>query len=538
MAGRQAAFAYRVRTAVDPTQKTIASTTLPLTQFSRTALLALLVAIGYYTGSRIGFLFTPAQTPIATFWPPNAILLAAFLLAPTRMWWAFLLAVLPAHFLIQSQVGVPLLTSLGWFVGNAGEALIAAACIRFFNKDERLFESVRGVAIFLVFGVFLSTLLTSFLDAAVVVLTGRASGYWMLWTTRLSSNVLAQLTIVPSIVIITQNGTSWIRKTSPAKAFEAGLLAVAIVFASVLAFGTSNASSIPALIYAPLPLLIWSAVRFGVGAVSGSALLVALISLWDAIQGRGLLAGTSLPQDVLFLHTLLAVFAAPLMLMAAIIAERQRSDESLRDSRNKLIQAQEQDHYRIARGLRDDIVQQITLVGLNLEQLRDESGPYAKPRLDKLYDQLSGVSEATRDLSQDLYPFAVEYLGLASALRKLCRDTGAVSHIAITFKEESAPASIPTDASRRLYRVAHEALRNIVKHSRAQRAAIELRVSSGRVLLRIADDGVGMNPEFSEGLGLTSMREQLLSLSGTFTIKSASSKGTTIEASVPINRPS
>jgi len=523
---------------VDSARKTIAPTTLPLTQFSRTVLIALLVAIGYYAGSRIGFLLTPAQSPIATFWPPNAILLAAFLLAPTRMWWAFLLAVLPVHFLIQLHVGVPLLTALGWFVGNTGEALIAAACIRYFNKDERLFESVRGVAIFLVFGVFLSTLLTSFLDAAVVVLTGRASSYWMLWTTRLSSNVLAQLTIVPSIVIFAQNGTSWIRKTSPAKAFEAGLLAVAIVFASVLAFGASNASTIPALIYAPLPLLIWSAVRFGVGAVSGSALLVALISLWDAIQGRGLLAGTSLAQDVLFLHTLLAVFVAPLMLMAAIIAERRRTDESLRDSRNKLIQAQEQDHYRIARGLRDDIVQQITLVGLNLEQLRDESGPSAKPRLDKLYDQLSGVSEATRDLSQDLYPFAVEYLGLASALRKLCRDTGALSHIAITFKEESAPASIPTDASRRLYRVAHEALRNIVKHSCAQRAAIELSVSSWRVLLRIADDGMGMNPEHSEGLGLTSMREQLLSLSGTFTIKSALSKGTTIEASVPINRPS
>ena len=539
MASREAAFAsYRVSTAVDSAEKTIAPGALPLIQFSRTVLIALLVAIGYYAGSRIGFLLTSAQTPIATFWPPNAILLAAFLLAPTRMWWAFLLAVLPAHVLIQLHVGVPLLTSLGWFVGNTGEALIAAACIRYFNKNERLFESVRGVAIFLVFGVFLSTLLTSFLDAAVVVLTGRASSYWMLWTTRLSSNVLAQLTIVPSIVIFAQNGTSWIRKTSPAKAFEAGLLAVAIVFASVLAFGTSNASSIPALIYAPLPLLIWSAVRFGVGAVSGSALLVALISLWDAIQGRGLLAGTSLAQDVLFLHTLLAVFVAPLMLMAAIIAERRRADESLRDSRIKLIQAQEQDHYRIARGLRDDIVQQITLVGLNLEQLRNESGPSAKPRLDKLYDQLSGVSEATRDLSQDLYPLAVEYLGLASALRKLCRDTGALSHIAITFKEQSAPASIPTDASCRLYRVAHEALRNIVKHSCAQRAAIELSVNSGRVSLRIADDGVGMNPEHSEGLGLTSMREQLLSLSGTFTIKSASSKGTTIEASVPINRPS
>ena len=537
MASREAAFpSYSVQTALDPAHGTVAPVARPLTQFFRTALSALLVAISYYAGSQIGFLLTPAQTPIATFWPPNAILLAAFLLAPTRMWAAFLLAVLPVHVFIQLHAGVPLLTVLGWFVGNTGEALIAAGCIRYLNKDKPLFDGVRGVTIFLVFGALLSTLLTSFLDAAVVVMTGRGSGYWMLWTTRLSSNIIAQLTIVPTIVIFGQHGISWIRKAGLARVFEACLLVVAIIFASVLAFGRENASSSPALIYAPLPLLIWSAVRFGVGAVSGSALLVTLISLWDAIQGRGPVAGTSLAGEVLFLHTLLTVFAVPLMLMAAVISDRRRTEESLRDTRNKLIQGQEEDRYRIARGLRDDIVQQITLVGLNLEQLRDESGPSTKPRLDKLYNQLSGVSEATRDLSQDLYPFAVEYLGLASALRKLCRDFGALSRIAIAFSEESTPTSIPADVSRRLYRVAHEALRNIVRHSSAQRAALELSVGSGRVLLRIVDDGVGMNPEYGDGIGLTSMREQLLSLGGTLTIRSAPSAGTTIEAAVPISR--
>ena len=137
-----------------------------LTHFSPVPVIALLVAIGYYAGTRIGFLFTPAQTAISAFWPPNAILLAAFLLTPARMWWALLLAVLPAHLLAQLHSGVPVWTVLGWFLGNTGEALLGAACIRRFQKDERaLFQSVRGVTIFLLFGVLAAPALTSFLDA-------------------------------------------------------------------------------------------------------------------------------------------------------------------------------------------------------------------------------------------------------------------------------------------------------------------------------------------------------------------------------------
>jgi|SRR5690348_4037656 len=69
--------------------------------FLRPLATAVLVALSYYAGSQIGFFLTPANQPLATFWPPNAILLAAFLLTPVRQWWIILLAVLPAHFLVQ-----------------------------------------------------------------------------------------------------------------------------------------------------------------------------------------------------------------------------------------------------------------------------------------------------------------------------------------------------------------------------------------------------------------------------------------------------
>jgi integral membrane sensor domain MASE1 len=124
---------------------------------------ALLVAVGYYAGTRIGFLMTPRGEPNSTFWPANAILLAAFLLAPQRSWWTFVLAVLPAHMLAQLQSGVPVRTQLGWFISNSAEALIGAYCITRFSRQDRQFETVRGVLVFILFGVLVSPFATSFL---------------------------------------------------------------------------------------------------------------------------------------------------------------------------------------------------------------------------------------------------------------------------------------------------------------------------------------------------------------------------------------
>src|SRR5436309_9037581 len=91
--------------------------------------LALATALAYYFGTKFGYLFTPASTPIGTLWPPNAILLAALLLTPTRVWGFLLLAVLPAHLFAQLRAGVPPIAPLGWFCSTAGAPLAGSACI-------------------------------------------------------------------------------------------------------------------------------------------------------------------------------------------------------------------------------------------------------------------------------------------------------------------------------------------------------------------------------------------------------------------------
>ena len=508
--------------------------TLAVAPVLNTPVVALVVAIGYYLGSQIGFLLTPTSTPIATFWPPNAILLAALLLTPARVWWVLVLALFPAHLFVQLRAHIPLVASLIWFVGNTGEALLGAMCVRIFKKDKPLFESVYGVIVFLVFGVLLPTVATSFLDASGVVLTGLGQNYSMLWTTRLSSNIVADLTIVPTIVIFGVKGLAWFRRANLWAYSEAVVLATSTLVVNLLVFGRESAiGSFWAFTYAPVLLLIWALLRFGSGGASASLLVVALISVWNTMHGRGPLGMQSLVYAVLSLHFLLTVLAISFLTSGALIAERRSSEETLRAKYGNFVHAQEQERYRIARELHDNILQRLTLMGLNLDELRAASLVFAKPPLNKIYDQISDISKTIRDLSHDLHPFMLEYLGLPRALRKLCRDAGARCGITIDFSGDHLGSPLPSDVSSCLFRAAQEALQNIAQHSHAKTALMELRLDGRTVQLRISDDGVGL-PN-GEGAGLTLVREQLLALDGTLHISFVPSKGTVVEVSAPIS---
>jgi signal transduction histidine kinase len=524
----------RFGTVGGPLDVTGTDQTLGVAPVFNTPVIALMVAIGYYVGSQIGFLLTPAGTPIATFWPPNAILLGAFLLTPARVWWVLVLAVFPAHLFVQLRTGIPLISTLAWFVGNAGEALLGATCIRIFKKDKPLFESVYGVIVFLAFGVLLPTLATSFLDAAGVLLTGIGRNYWMLWTTRFTSNIVADLTVVPTIVIFGVKGLSWFRRANLLAYSEAGLLTMSTVIVSLLVFGRESAiSSFWAFTYVPLLLLIWALLRFGSGGASASLLVVALISAWNTMHGRGPLGTQSMVYAVLSLQFLLTVLAISVLTSGALIVERHSSEETLRAKCGNFVHAQEQERYRIARELHDNILQRLTLLGLNLDELRAASLVFANPPLNKLYEQISDISKAIRDLSHDLHPFMLEYLGLPRALRKLCRDVGARCGITIDFSGDNLASLLPSDVANCLFRAAQEALQNIAQHSHAKTALTELRLAGRAVQLRISDDGVGWGS--GEGAGLTLVREQLLALDGTLYIRSVPSRGTIIEVSVPID---
>ena len=225
---------------------------------SRAGLIALGVAVAYYVGAKIGFALTAAPLPVSTLWPPNAILLAALLLAPLRWWPGVLLAAFPAHLAVELGSGVPLSMVLSWFVSNSAEALIGAVGVRRFNDRPAQFDSFRQVGVFVVFAAILAPFLSSFLDAAFVQWNGwGVDSYWQVWRVRFFSNVLAILTLVPAIVTWADRDLGSLRSASPRRILEAGALAGGLLLVCTLVFAwpALAASESPALLYAPLPFL-------------------------------------------------------------------------------------------------------------------------------------------------------------------------------------------------------------------------------------------------------------------------------------------
>ena len=113
---------------------------------ARVARATVLTAIGYWIGARLGMALTPDPQPVASLWPPNAILLAALLLVPTRYWWVVLLGALPAHLAVQLGSGVPMPMVLSWFVSNVFEAALGASLVRRFSGPTVRLDSVRALA--------------------------------------------------------------------------------------------------------------------------------------------------------------------------------------------------------------------------------------------------------------------------------------------------------------------------------------------------------------------------------------------------------
>jgi signal transduction histidine kinase len=498
--------------------------------------LALATALAYYFGTKLGFVFTPASTPIGTLWPPNAILLGALLLTPTRIWVFLLVGVLPAHLLAQLGAGVPPATAIGWFCSNAGEALVGAACIRHFGSKLRPLSGLFDSVIFIIFGVLVAPLATSFLDAAVVVLTGQGNGYWMLWTTRLSSNMISELIFVPIIVLLGVRRLSWFRGLTLARSLEAILLVVGTAILSLLIFGTGNLiGKIPALVCAPLAFLLWAALRFDLSVLSTSLLAIASISIWNATIGHGPLPRASMTENVLFIHFLLLGFTLPLVLLQGFKVEQRRALGSVTQTRNRLINWGEEQRQRIGRELHDDIVQRLALIAVEVDRLGASGHQSSEADIQSLYQEVTQVSEATRRLSHEVHPFVLEYAGLGAALRSMFHRVSQQNGIHIGFTEHEAK-TIREDASLCLYRVAEEALQNIVKHGRARNVTVDLAVSQKSAVLRIVEDGMVIASEEVPGneVGLGSIRERVMALNGVCDIVSASDKGTTITATLPL----
>ena len=224
------------------------------------------------------------------------------------------------------------------------------------------------------------------------------------------------------------------------------------------------------------------------------------------------------------------------------ITERKLAEEALSSVNGRLIEAQESERARIARDLHDDIGQRLALLTVALEHvkgLQPDSSSEALRCLEALQTQAAEITADLQALSHELHPPRLLHLGVVAAMRGFCSELSGQKDVAIDFRDENVPESMPLDVSLCLFRVLQEALHNAVRHSRVRQFDVHLRGTADAIHLTIRDQGVGFDVDTASrglGLGLTSMKERLKLVAGELLIESQSRRGTTVVARAPVRR--
>lgn len=199
----------------------------------------------------------------------------------------------------------------------------------------------------------------------------------------------------------------------------------------------------------------------------------------------------------------------------------------------QLLEKQESTARRFSHELHDELGQTLTALKANLLALASRQEP--QPALMEDCVQLVDSSMRTvREVSQLLRPTILDDFGLAAGLRWLCDRFQQRTRIQVDC-HCTVDQRLPDEVETHLFRIAQEALTNAARHSGASRVAVSLTLSGGRVLLRVADNGKGIDPAAvpSGGLGMVGMRARARSAGGELKIETGPGAGVAVEASLP-----
>jgi integral membrane sensor domain MASE1 len=246
----------------------------------RLALRVLLVGLICHLSTEIGFAHKLPPHQISVLWPTNAILFSVLVVTPLRHWWVFTVAAFFTSVINDARAGFPP-SGIAFLVGDVIEVFIAAAGVRRLAHGVRAFDSLRGLVAYLATAVVLAPVTSAFVGA----LAGTAQDYGFYWRVWFLSEALAYVTLAPAILTWIGAARTTLRGASLARGIETGLIGVGLTAICVRVFNwaTAGEGSVPALVYLPLPLLLWAAVRFGPIGVNTSLMIVALISISGAV---------------------------------------------------------------------------------------------------------------------------------------------------------------------------------------------------------------------------------------------------------------
>jgi signal transduction histidine kinase len=299
----------------------------------RIALQVFLTGVVYYVATEIAWALCFPNSKVSLLFPPHAVLVVILLLVPVRHWWAYTLATVIGHFIATQQAHWPVLYALHCEAFDAVQNVLAAAGVRLFIKSPLNRITLRDALVFVLIAVIIVPFGTAFWGAAFTISNGFGTNYWVEWRNLGISNGVTAVVLVPALLLVANRLSGRGGRVTPIRMIEGCLLGLGIVVVGTYVFANlpSGPETSPALLYAPIPLLIWAALRFGLSGISAAMLVVTFEAIWGAMHGHGPFLQQSPAENALALQMFLIVTGTPLMFLSVLLEDDRRSQQALHE---------------------------------------------------------------------------------------------------------------------------------------------------------------------------------------------------------------
>jgi signal transduction histidine kinase len=495
----------------------------------------LALAAAYYGAAKAGQALRYTGS-VAAVWPPVGVGIGALYLWGLRWWPGVFLGDLAVNIeLLHGHNSLPFGSVAGQQLGNIAEILIGAELMRRLIGTRAALDRTNQVT-----GTFVALAVGTAVSATIGTLSMRsghvitASDVGKFWRTWWLGDLSGGLIVLPFMVV-------WVRDPASAwkrlRTWEGALLLFAM-----LALPAAAASSNATITYVVFPVLIWAATRFGAPGATLALTVVAGATIGMTAHNLGPFAQQQIDGKTAGTQLYVCILALTTLLLAALVGERERSAAALVEAkRHEGVEALEE-RQRIARDLHDSVSQALfsTILQTRTAENALRNGDLS-PSGD-LARALAAIGDLTKSAQTEMRGLILELRrdplesGLVEALREYAEHLrgGGGPDLEINGPLRRLPLS--HEAEIELFGIGREALSNIVKHSHATRATVNVAIVDELVRLEISDDGRGFDPDRREPghYGLDSMHSRASDIGAGLEISSGAGAGTVIRIETPV----
>lgn len=490
---------------------------LPPPRAKQLALVAA-VAVVYYVAARFSLLLAFEKTNASPVWPPSGLAFAAMLLLGRGIWPGILLGAFLANvgtFLANQATNPWTVLPVSAFIaiGNTLEALLGISLISRLGIAENPLDRVQDVFKFVAV-TLLMCLVSPCIGPTALMAAGMAPWllYGTIWFTWWMGDAGGVLVVTPLILSWTAKP---VVKWTSRQLVEIGCLVLLLILAGRLALGgwpLPRSANYP-LSFLIIPPLMWATLRFGRRGATSAVVLIAGIAVREATRGFGPFVRESVNESLLLLQAFIGVVTVTMLVMAAIVAERNRAAQRLKEVNISLKQRAEElsrsnaELERFAYVASHDLQEPLRIVASYVQLLETRYKGRLDEKADKFIYYAADGAKRMQMLIRDLLRYSRVGRSEAECQPVSCGKAlaGAISNLKLSIEEARAriacdPLPIVLADSSQITRLFQNLLENALKFR--SEAIPTIRVTASRMgkewVISVADNGIGLDPVHSE----------------------------------------